>query len=239
MEEIYQCSVCKRTINAKGEPFASEDAVAKHIHFMVVRRDLLHRSWALSETDLSESKIDRLDYKDTHKTLWKFRKAINASSPQVVGNHNDAQRINQSFSPKQLLDNIELMLHRHIKFRLAQEYKENWWRKGVPQETRVECSTRFERSEDGGEPFDYTYFIDLKAILEKQWPLFANDFGGLKTERPNKKDFLSHLVALNDMRNRYAHPTRSPKPGTQKYEEDLALARKMSEIIAIFTEESN
>jgi hypothetical protein len=53
-------------------------------------------------------------------------------------------------------------------------YKDNWWRKGVPEAVRKECVTRKEGDgEPLEDPYRYTMFINLGTIIGKNWEIFS------------------------------------------------------------------
>jgi hypothetical protein len=109
-----------------------------------------------------------------------------------------------------LIAEIELALHRTIKEVLIQEHGpayDDWWRKGMPQNVRVECVSRREQdSERPADPYSYTTFVNLVEIMEKKWALLARvrpqEFGN------DKSDLLRMLRRLNSLRNRIMHPVR-------------------------------
>jgi hypothetical protein len=72
----------------------------------------------------------------------------------------------------------------------------------------------------------------LKAIVEKNLKLFEADFQRVKAETNSKKDFLSHLVRLNDIRKAVMHPVRSAPT-----QEDMKFAQWMLKVVETFTAE--
>jgi hypothetical protein len=104
------------------------------------------------------------------------------------------------------------------------------------------------------EPYHYTYLIDLKKIMAKNWGIFEEDFARLRNVFSNslaksglapteqcegkpvldlfkKNQFLELLDRINDVRNRHAHPVRAPDPDSDEYSNDLRLAGMLENII--------
>ena len=145
----------------------------------------------------------------------------------------------------ELLCEIERTLHDQIKRILVEkipvskdevdvdhwsEARETaWWRKGVPQEVRIDCVRK--REEDSQlvpeHPYCYTNLISLKKIIfsKKRWPLFVNRLP--KAVAAHKDDFADRLDTLNSIRNRVMHPVR----GTPPNEGDFRFVRRMHEML--------
>jgi hypothetical protein len=140
-------------------------------------------------------------------------------------------------SPLDLLHNFEILLHRYIKRRLAETYgpsEEGWWVKGVPLPIREECVKRREADPSRDEPFAYTYLIDLRAILDKNWSIFdayQKQARGAMNQ-VSKQGLLDCLQRVNEIRNRHAHPPRAPDRGTPEFEADLKAAQQALEIVS-------
>ena len=83
-------------------------------------------------------------------------------------------------------------------------------------------------------PFNYTYLIDLKVILDKNWNIFELNFQRISKRVRSKKEFLDKIDKLSKIRNKYAHPTRTP----QSSEEDLNFLTVLTELIMSITETS-
>jgi hypothetical protein len=115
--------------------------------------------------------------------------------PSVVSQSHEAATVNA----------IEVALHDVVLALIKKEFGANWWTKGVPQSIRTEVVSRRER-EDRAAPEDaYFYLIDLKEIILKQWPLFAECF---ESPGKSKADSLGWFNRLNEIRNRTAHPLK-------------------------------
>lgn len=111
------------------------------------------------------------------------------------------QRPGAAPTPLSLIHDIEVQLHRHIRHRLQAQFGDDgdaWWVEGVPLSIRQECVTRREADPDRDEPYAYTYLIDLKSILDRNWPLFEPDFLKVRKAISSKKELLDLLVHLNE-----------------------------------------
>lgn len=147
------------------------------------------------------------------------------------------QRPGAAPTPLSLIHDIEVQLHRHIRHRLQAQFGDDgdaWWVEGVPLSIRQECVTRREADPDRDEPYAYTYLIDLKSILDRNWPLFEPDFLKVRKAISSKKELLDLLVHLNEARNRHSHPVRAPQPDSRTFADDLDLAFRAGEILAEF-----
>lgn len=135
------------------------------------------------------------------------------------------------------LKTIELQLHSHIKRRLQERYgtqNDDWWYEGIPEVIRSECVQRRDQDRGRHEAFNYTYLIDLKTVLDKNWLIFESDFGKIRNFAISKKDFLDQITKLNGVRNRYFHPIRAPRPGSKVAVDDDDFVLKMSRVFATF-----
>jgi hypothetical protein len=135
------------------------------------------------------------------------------------------------------LSEIELQLHSHIKRRLQERYgtdNDSWWVEGIPLTIRQECAQRRELDRDRQEPFNYTYLLDLKTVLDKNWSLFEPDFAKIRQLVSLKKDFLRQIEEFNVLRNRYAHPIRAPEPDSKASDDDYKRVSEMAGKVAAF-----
>jgi hypothetical protein len=119
-----------------------------------------------------------------------------------------------------LICGLEIMLHKLLKCVLQSAYGDDWWRKGIPSDVRKGCQNRREDDEDPvPDPYQYTNFIDIKAIIDKQWAIFSaalpNDLAA------NRPEMLSKLQRVNGIRNRVMHPVKE----IGGYEEDYKFLR--------------
>lgn len=122
-----------------------------------------------------------------------------------------------------LICEVEISLHRLIRKVLSETYSEAWWSQGVPLEIRKSCHSRREEDDrPSNDAFSYTTFIDLKAIIEKNWKAFAS--GLPKDLAANKQSTSSNLVRLNQIRNRVMHPVKT----ILDYKDDFLFARSFA-----------
>jgi hypothetical protein len=140
-------------------------------------------------------------------------------------------------TPLSRIHDTEVKLHQHIKSQLQARWgkkDDNWWVKGVPLTIRQECAQRREADAGRDEPYSYTYLVDLKSILDKNWALFESDFMRVRGAVASKNEFLARLVRLNEVRNRHSHPVRAPKPNTDAFHADSAIAQQVSVVMDQF-----
>ena len=129
----------------------------------------------------------------------------------------------------------EIRLRLFIQQRLQQAFggdETQWWVKGVPEKIRLDCAQMREKGLWQKQLIDYTYFINLKEILEKKgnWKIVEGDFQRIKGLFKSKDDFLNGLLRMNDLRNMVAHPT----PNAVSTQDDFDFARHMREVIEQF-----
>ena len=128
---------------------------------------------------------------------------------------------------------IEERLHLFVRQRLKQVFgkeEKQWWAQGIPLLIRQKCAQRREEDPKRKPHYNYTDLIDLKEILDKNWKHFESDFERVKEKAGGKKDFLTSLVSLNEVRKTVMHIVRGPIT-----EEDLQFARHIRDIIESFT----
>jgi len=228
VKPIYRCPVCGANKNTYGQPFRSEWAVASHVAGKIYTVDTEHESWVrkmLPKIDCTLS-VPKL----TNEIVEVISIAIR------MGNESPPSHPSHP-SPLSLAYEIETALHNFVRSRLQKKFgieNEAWWIKGVALKIRQDCAMRREADAARGEPFLYTYLIDLKSIMEKNWKLFEEDF--LKTKRlcNSKKDFLDNFVHLNDIRNRYAHPVRAPQVDSEEYNDDYSFVTQLADLLGKF-----
>jgi hypothetical protein len=231
---VYQCPVCGQAESRDGKPFWTEAAVAWHIAGKILwsQGNKRHEEWARKQVpdinlELLEPEMARALYQAVHD-------AVETEDRGLAGK---ASLQSPSPSPLDALQRIERQLHQHIKRRLQAKFGdqgESWWVSGIPLKIRKECVTRREEDPSRDEPYSYTDLIDLKEILDKNWPLFEMDLLRVHKEVATKKDLLDLLFQLNTVRNSYAHPVRAPEPESEKYSEDLSFAARATEIVKQF-----
>jgi len=69
---------------------------------------------------------------------------------------------------------LETRLRDFIRTVLENEFVDLWWQSAMPESVRDKCEKEADKEKElHGEsslhPIEYCYFVDLKAILEKQW----------------------------------------------------------------------
>jgi hypothetical protein len=218
------CPICHAEENSNGEPFCSEWAVATHVAGKILHSDdRLHESWARQKVlNLNEGTVPKL----ADSLLWPLRQEMAALQEQF-----------QRVTPWAVVGRTEILTHRHIKRRLQEKYGdvgETWWVEGVPKQIRRECVARREEDSQRGDPYNYTYILDLQAILDKTWVLFEDDFERVGRKVSSKREFLEEIRILNDIRNRYAHPVRAPETGSYDYMRDLEMSLKIWTVMVVF-----
>jgi hypothetical protein len=110
-----------------------------------------------------------------------------------------------------LLRSLETFFHGYIKVILVGGFGTDWWRKGIPENIRVQCAEAWERDpEPAPEPYCYTTFMHLREIFQKGWDLFSK----LPPPGPasDRRRFLSGFARLNYLRNCVMHPAKGATP---------------------------
>ncbi|MGA3192536.1 MAG: helix-turn-helix domain-containing protein [Candidatus Bathyarchaeia archaeon] len=122
----------------------------------------------------------------------------------------------------EFIRDIEVNLHDLVKSTLLSEYSEDWWRKGVPKQIRVECATsREEDPEPASEAYSYTTFMHLGKILENQWGIFRETLP--KRLASNRREMVQRLEKLNHIRNSVMHPIKD----IQLTDKEFTFVRKL------------
>lgn len=225
MSELV-CPICGATTNRSGAPFVSDWALASHVAGSIRYGDRLHISWAKHNTP----EVDLYQSQPLLATAlsWPLRQAIETDHRKQAA---------PAPTPIAVLHEIEVKLHRHIRRRLEEHFGvegERWWADGVPLQVRQQCAQLREADPARDESYKYTYLIDLKIIVEKNWALFQDDHTRVRESLKSKKDFLNLLMQLNEVRNRHSHPSRSPDRSSADFKTDQALVREASELLARF-----
>jgi hypothetical protein len=212
------------------QPLVSEWAVATHVAGKIRVGDRSHRAWAklhAPTADYPSNSVPALANQllpAVHAELKAAREAAERATP----------------TPLDLLHDLEIMLHRYIRERLEERYgptEDGWWVEGVPVAIRQECVQRREADPARDEPFAYTFLIDLKNILEKNWTVFEVDLKRLSTKSGSvsKRALSDCLQHANEIRNRHAHPIRAPKRGAPEFIADHQAAQRALELISGLT----
>lgn len=206
-----------------GQPLVSDWAVAAHIAAKIQTQDRTHRAWA-------ELHVANIEVSGTVPAI------ANQVLPKVMSERAAALEAAKGSrpTPLQLVQDLEVALHGYVKQRLQEVFgtaEEAWWVKGVPLLIRQACAERREADPGRDEPFAYTYLIDLRTILEKNWLQFEPDAKRVAGAPLSRKAVLDCLQQANDIRNRYAHPIRAPQRGSAGYESDLENAERVLECV--------
>lgn len=221
--EFPRCPVCGTPTKKDGKTLLGDaDMVTWHI---VGCTDDHHSRWIQEHA----SEVDRTDAPLLARTL---RPAVDAALQAAATVSEDRHA-----SPLDLLRALEIRLHSYVRHRLVDEYGESgeeWLVKGVPLQIRQDCAQRRESDPKREHPFFYTYLIDLRTILDKNWNLFE---AHAKAAKPAlaKKELLEAIQRANEIRNCYAHPIRSPQPGTPEFQRDLSEAHRLRDLVCGLT----
>jgi hypothetical protein len=124
---------------------------------------------------------------------------------------------------------IEIRLHAAIRRTLQEQYgsdESGWWRTAVPLAVRQKLQMRREQDTDLAEPYTYTDLLDLAEILEKNWAAIA---GKVITEPAQRKEILSGLRRLNQIRRKVLHPVRSTPPSDSQFESEFRFVCEFSQ----------
>jgi|APSaa5957512622_1039677.scaffolds.fasta_scaffold02970_5 tetratricopeptide (TPR) repeat protein len=132
-----------------------------------------------------------------------FRKAMEEKPESVSIKEYLAKCIEnkeEKYSEKDLLYLLENKLREFIKIVLEKEFKDDWWREGIPEKIRSDCVSKRERGlkeEKDIEPMLFANFYDYKAILHQNKNLFCQFL--------DVKEWCSKLNELEPIRNVVAH----------------------------------
>lgn len=85
---------------------------------------------------------------------------------------------------------------------------DDWWTKGIPKKTRIDCQTLCESGGRVKKPEQYIYLINYRDIALLNWDLFSSlfDLG----EAKGKTKATLWLVHLNEIRNITHHEEKWP-----------------------------
>jgi len=188
----------------------------------LIRRSDIVFSYDLNTRNTIESismKMNSIDKSIIFKEVRKENLLLTRETIEGYLNFRDARFVWGDMY--EYIRDIELDFHTFIKNFLVSEYGDkDWWRKGVPEEIRVDCTRLFEiDNEPASEPFCYTTFIQIGKILEHQWNIFKEKLPDKMSS--NRKQLLARLKRLNQIRNSVMHPIK----GIQLTEEDFEFIR--------------
>ncbi len=119
----------------------------------------------------------------------------------------------RKYSEKELLYLFENDLRKFIKKVLENEFKGDWWRKGIPAKTRSSCASRREEGLYEEKDIDlilFANFYDYKEILQQNRNLFS--------QHMNVKEWCNKLNEIEPIRNIIAH-NRNLENAFKKIEE--------------------
>jgi len=126
------------------------------------------------------------------------------------------------------LRELETGLHEFVRTVLVESFGEgeSWWVDGVPTQVRAECAKRREEDPARDEVWRYTYLLDLKTIVDKNWAAFEPILRSACPQVKSKKEFLDSIARANEIRNKVAHPIR-----TAVTDEDVSFLRWLYDVI--------
>lgn len=236
----WLCPACYTGRNSQGGPLLGSRAVALHIAGKIRLRDSVHRDWALRR--VGEAIYDPY-VKRTINTL------ADALKPTVI----EDNRIRRELAYQKVTSlieeertagdpavdayrhvrELETTLHQFVRDVLVDslgEDEQDWWVKGVPTQIRAECAMRREEDPAREDVYRYTYLLDLRTIVDKNWAMFEHHLQSARPHLKSKGDFLKSIARLNDLRNRVAHPIRMSVS-----DEDLSFLRSFCDVVRNFT----
>ncbi len=104
----------------------------------------------------------------------------------------------------------------------------HWWNTLVPESIQQKCAHRH-RQEEGRFPVEaYCDLIDLKTIIEKNWPLFEFHVRAV-VGAEGKHKCLKWLSKLNELRRLVGHPLKRHVAGYTFSAEDQILLREAND----------
>jgi hypothetical protein len=193
-------------------------AISCHIAGKALQGDANHVRWLLAVAP-SVSRADRPTLPGLAKAIDPYVAIVLEDPALDIG----TEPLDLPEDPFRVIQIIEQRLHAFIRNLLVEHYgdgEEAWWRKGIPLEVRKKCVSRREDDATPQEAYSYVDFIDLKDIVDKQWSVFESNL--LTVSRghlSNKRQWMSQLNLLNDLRNRLAHAVRRYNP--DEHDRDL------------------
>lgn len=121
------------------------------------------------------------------------------------------------------VDATELSLRKLIEVVLRKSSGEEWFG-GLPSELRHRLEERCRKAGMHLDPFDYAGLRDLVMVISRRWETFED----VLTEY-QKRDLVSRLHRLADLRNRLKHPSRAQKD--PPHEDEITTARELYEVV--------
>ncbi len=104
-----------------------------------------------------------------------------------------------------LIDHVETTLQKVVLQELREEFKDDWWFKGVPEQVRKTVSEKLEEDQGkrGGKEF-YFDLIHYRIIASKNWDTFAELLGRGKGSKEKQTEWISQV---NEVRKKAMHPS--------------------------------
>ena len=170
------------------------------------------------DRDDAQAFRDRTAMKGVTKNEFEMMRIIKAQRPEFdapgLVTYESKLDVDGTKEAHQLIDELELQMHKFILRELREEYGEEkigghpkWWREGVPARVRSDCVDKQEKDRKPKDyPWQYLSLINNRDIVmhPKVWSKrfeAAFTFG----EKGNKEKKTMWMVDLNDIRNTTHH----------------------------------
>lgn len=131
-------------------------------------------------------------------------------NPDGLAEYMESRDKNAMAEARELLDRIELALHKHIVGTLKATFGEDesgWWYQGVPKNMRLRILQEI-NDEGRDSPKDSRFtLIDYRTIVQDKWTLFRDTLGQDKPS-VSKDKRTSWMSRINEIRKFAAHPTK-------------------------------
>lgn len=142
----------------------------------------------------------------TRRLQVALRERLPEFEPAGLQEFLDLEREQTNVRAKEIVDRIEVGLHKYIFEELKIEFgpeESQWWIEGVPKAVRLKATGRFEDDDGkrGGKEF-YVDLIDYRSIILHNWPLFGATMGFGSGNKDKKTSWMNFL---NDKRRIVAH----------------------------------
>ena len=147
-------------------------------------------------------------WRTLQKIIQETRKDFNPEGLEQYIKDSSKQFNTQSF---EIIRDIETSLKRDIRDKLEDEYKQHWWKKGVPlkvyEEAELLASQKNREIDDPEkevEPWDQLHLIDYRKIIIDKWRIFQDKYAHPDAQG-NKEEKTKWLVKLERIRNQNFH----------------------------------
>lgn len=107
---------------------------------------------------------------------------------------------------------VEMALRELIKLALGKPVRDAWFER-IPFDLRRMLEQKYQNAGARLEPFDYATFRDLVKVISARWSQFEDTFAPRQ-----KREVISPLHRLVDIRNRLSHPPRARKEPPSDHE---------------------